>query len=294
MLANHTYHKYQLRELASMVSHAAFKKLASSSNQSSYIRRMKKYVGWNEMTEDRPSQLSDLIAYSYQLLEQHYRHEYIYKNKLLNDFVLKYYSLKDSIFLNEFKIGGSIADAVLINGSDKVFEIKTELDNAERLSTQLEDYYKAFSQVYIFTHHTLSSYYLELLPTYVGLLTFDHTGQVQVSREADSRIDTLELTAMMASLRKPEYITLTSKVSGSVPSATPAFLYRSCLATLAEYPIADVQRAYFEVLKSRNDTFSIDFYESDIFPSCLHFSIYQQQLNKNSYLTLVNNLNKNL
>src|SRR5690606_12921659 len=123
-----TYHKAQLRELASLVSHAAFKKLSTSSNQSSYIRRMKKYAGWENLVQDKPARLGDLIAYSYNLLEQHYRHEYIYKNKLLNDYVLKYHALEDTVLLNEFRIGQSIADAVLINGTNKVFEIKTELD----------------------------------------------------------------------------------------------------------------------------------------------------------------------
>ncbi|MCC2600564.1 hypothetical protein [Sphingobacterium sp. FBM7-1] len=107
-----TYHKAQLRELASLVSHAAFKKLSTSSNQSSYIRRMKKYAGWENLVQDKPARLGDLIAYSYNLLEQHYRHEYIYKNKLLNDYVLKYHALEDTVLLNEFRIGQSIADAV--------------------------------------------------------------------------------------------------------------------------------------------------------------------------------------
>ena len=162
MLINQSYDINQLRNLASMVSHAAFKRLASSTNQSSYIRRMKKYAGWDVMSASRPRNLNELIGYTYELLERHYRHEYIYKNKLLNDFVLKQYSMEDSVLLNEFKIGGSIADTVLINGSDKVFEIKTELDNADRLHSQLQDYYKAFRQVYLFTHYTLKEQYFKI------------------------------------------------------------------------------------------------------------------------------------
>lgn len=294
MLANQSYEIDQLRNLASMVSHAAFKRLASSTNQSSYIRRMKKYAGWDVMSESRPCNLNELIGYTYQVLEQHYRHEYIYKNKLLIDFVLKQYSMEDSVLLNEFKIGGSIADAVLVNGSDKVFEIKTELDNAERLNTQLEDYYKAFSQVYLFTHFTLSKYYRDLLPSYVGLLTYCHNGQVQVLREADPQLDKLDLKAMMASLRKPEYIALTHTVTGKLPDATPAFLYRACLDSLADYPKVRIQKAYFEILKKRSKERSAGFIQENKLPDYLHYSVYQQKLNKSSYLTLVNNLNKNL
>lgn len=39
----------------------------------------------------------------------------------------------------------------MINGKAVVYEIKTALDNFERLEGQLEDYYKAFSRVVVVT-----------------------------------------------------------------------------------------------------------------------------------------------
>lgn len=71
------------------------------------------------------------------------------------------------MLLNEFRIGASIADTVLINGTNKVFEIKTELDTPERLTTQLQDYYKGFSEVYVFTHYSLAAKYVQLLPAHI-------------------------------------------------------------------------------------------------------------------------------
>lgn len=294
MLSERSYDIFQLRELSTLISHAAFKRLSSSSNQSSYIRRMKKYVGWNELSASRPNNLEELIAYSYDVLEQNYRHEYIYKNKLLNDYILKQYSLHDSILLNEFKIGRSIADAVLINGTNKVFEIKTELDNAERLHTQLEDYYKAFSQVYLFTHYTLSDYYLRLLPDFVGILTYTEKGQINVVREAQLYCDKLDVKAIMASLRKPEYLTLVSSLVGYIPDVAPVFLYRACLEVLSHLPVVEVQKAYFQVLKDRINPRTNEYIVEAAIPSYLNFSFYQQKIDNNSYLTLVENLNKNL
>ena len=40
----------------------------------------------------------------------------------------------------------------MINGKGVVYEIKTELDNLERLNSQIEDYYKAFTNVVIVTY----------------------------------------------------------------------------------------------------------------------------------------------
>lgn len=294
MISIPTYDKGQLRELASMVSHAAFKRLSSSSNQSSYIQRMKKYTGWKEMSTERPTKLGDLIAHSYQILEQYYRHEYLYKNKLLNDYVQKQYALDDTILLNEFRVGQSIADAVLVNGTNKVFEIKTELDSPERLQSQLEDYYKAFTEVYVFTHTTLADKYLNLLPVHVGLLLYTANGSVYELRAATARTESLDSTFMMGSLRKPEYTKLVKQLVGFIPEATPAFYYRSCLEVLRQFPVEQVQKEYCNILKQRIDHQTNTYLNEGEVPAYMNFSFYQSQFNKKSYLTMISNLSKNL
>jgi len=218
MQSDLTYDKVKLRELASLVSHASFKKLSCSTNQSSYIRKMK-------------------IAHSYHLLEQNYRHEYIYKNKLLNEYVLKYYSLDDTILLNEFRVGQSIADTVLVNGTNKIFEIKTELDSPERLESQLNDYYRAFTEVYLFTHISLLNKYVRILPAYVGVLIYTEEGEVSEYRPAVKYTASLDASYMMSSLRKPEYSRLIKELVGFLPDVTPVFYYRACLEILAELPM---------------------------------------------------------
>lgn len=294
MQTSPTYSKTQLRELASLVSHAAFKKLSTSSNQSAYIRRMKRYINWENLAENKPAKLGDLIAYSYNLLEQHYRHEYIYKNKLLNDYVLRYYALEDTVLLNEFRIGQSIADAVLINGTNKVFEIKTELDTPERLYNQLADYYKVFTEVYLFTHASLLDKYLRVLPAHVGVLVYTEEGQVSEYRRSQSYSGNLDPAFMMASLRKSEYTELVKRLVGFIPSATPAFFYRSCLAILQQLPVEEVRKSYCDILKGRiNSQTNLYLSEGEI-PTYLNFSFYQQKFDKKSYLTIVNNLSKNL
>lgn len=294
MISVSLYDKGQLRELASMVSHAAFKKLSTSTNQSTYIRRMKRYTGWKEMSTERPTKLGDLIAHSYQILEQHYRHEYLYKNKLLNDYVQKKYALDDTILLSEFRVGQSIADAVLVNGTNKVFEIKTELDSPERLRSQLEDYYKAFTEVYVFTHTTLADKYLNLLPVHVGLLLYTANGSVYELRAATARAESLDSTFMIGSLRKPEYTKLVKQLVGFIPEATPAFYYRSCLEVLRQFPVEQVQKEYCNILKQRIDHQTNTYLNEGEVPAYMNFSFYQSQFNKKSYLTMINNLSKNL
>jgi len=283
-----------LRGLSKLVSHAAFKKLSAGTNQSAYIRRMKKYLGWDQMGAERPKTLEGLIAQAYDTLCHHYRHEYIYKSSLLTDYVLQHYALHNTVLLNEFRIGASIADAVLINGTNKVFEIKTELDTPERLTTQLQDYYKGFSEVYVFTHYSLAAKYQQLLPAHVGLLVYGSDGHIVEERKADIITQHLDIKAMMGSLRKPEYLKLVKALAGFIPKATPVFLYRACLETLMRFHAEEVQQAYHAVLKERICADANKFIEESFFPSYLNFSFYQQKLHKNSYLTLVNNLNKTI
>ena len=47
----------------------------------------------------------------------------------------------------ELPVSGSIADFIIVNESATVYEIKTALDNFERLDSQISDYSRAFAKV---------------------------------------------------------------------------------------------------------------------------------------------------
>ena len=100
----------------------------------------------------------EYLRYAYAELCEKYRSEYIYKNTLITD-LLRKYGTKDSIFINEFRVGNSVADMVLFNGTSKAFEIKTELDSDKRLNTQLSDYSKIFRESYIVIHESMLNKY---------------------------------------------------------------------------------------------------------------------------------------
>ena len=71
---------------------------------------------------------------------------------MLNKLLLGVHSVNTTTALTEVAIAKSKADFVLINGKAVVYEIKTELDNLERLSSQVDDYYKAFDHVAVVTY----------------------------------------------------------------------------------------------------------------------------------------------
>lgn len=282
-----------LRGVSRLINHAAFKKLSAETNLSSYIRQLKKHVHFETIKDNqKPKTLHGLIDYGYNLLAQNYRSEYVYKSTLLNDFILTNYSLDDTIILNEFRINDSIADVVLVNGTNKVFEIKTELDTLERFKSQVIDYYKAFSEVYLVTHFSVYEKYLKLIDKRVGVIIYTENNTLQEIREAEKVVEYLDIPTMMASLRKPEYLALVRTLVGFVPEATPVFLYQECLSILLQFTPKEVQYAYHKILKKRiSEAKNIDINEK-VFSNSLNYSYYNQKINKKSYITLQNNLNK--
>lgn len=284
-----------LRGIARLVNHAAFKKLAKDSNQSAYIRQLKKYSNWECIEpENKPQKLQELIEYSYELLVAHYRNEYVYKSTILNDFVLKHYSLDNTILLNEFRINESIADVVLINGTNKVFEIKTELDNLDRLGSQVIDYYKVFSEVYLVTHYSVYEKHAPLLQDTVGILIYTEDGKIEEVKKAQVLDAYLDIKTMMATLRKAEYMKLVKSLAGFIPEATPVYLYTECLNVLLQFTPKEVQVAYHEILKNRISKDKNLLINESYFSKSFNYSYYNLDINKNSYITLNNNLNKKI
>ncbi|NRF37566.1 sce7726 family protein [Pedobacter foliorum] len=135
-----------LSTLAKMVSNAGLQRMMFADDFKKQAKNLKQLLGKNGIQIEKKSYVSELIDISHNHLLTHYRHEYLYKVALLNSHVLHNHSLSDTILLNEFRIGNSKADTILINGANKVFEIKTELDSPVRLSTQIDDYYKGFQK----------------------------------------------------------------------------------------------------------------------------------------------------
>lgn len=107
--------------------------------------RLRKHC--HNVFSDQPQEYSEAIAKLYEILKNRYCNEYIYKNTIVNELLLKKYDLKQTVLLNEFSINRSVADLILVNGEPILYEIKTALDNTERLHSQIEDYRKAISKI---------------------------------------------------------------------------------------------------------------------------------------------------
>ncbi|MFT9267295.1 sce7726 family protein [Oenococcus sp.] len=194
----------------------------------------------------------NVIDSIYKYMGKKHRNEYFYKNDLLNKIVLGHHSINTSVALRELPISKSIADFIVINGVAKVYEIKTKLDNLDRLESQLQDYYKVFDLVYVVTDESHLSGVIEIgkgLP--IGIYTLSEANTLRTVREARSYQTLFDHEAMFKVLRKKEYETIIKNVYGELPRVSDFEYFRECFKWFSQIDLADCHDRLVKLLKAR-------------------------------------------
>lgn len=196
----------------------------------------------------------ELISEIYCELKNSYRNEYFYKNTLLNKLLLGVHSVNTTTALTEIAIAKSKADFVLINGKAVVYEIKTELDNLERLSSQIEDYYKAFDHVAVVTYEKNLPQLqnaLESIDKPVGIYILRRNGKLGTVRKPQRYMDDLDSEIVFKLLRKSEYKEIIAQRYGYLPEVTQFKYYSACKKMFLQIPIEESYLLVLRMLKKR-------------------------------------------
>lgn len=173
--------------------------------------------------------VKDIFEKAYLELSKHYRHEYYYKNTIANKRLLGRHSLDTTTMLSEFRVGKNIADCVIINGHSTCYEIKTEYDTLIRLEEQLTSYSQLFDRVYVVSDEKYLSNVESLAPNHVGIIQLTKRNTLSTIREAeDLSFKPISTELIMNSLRAPEYIELTKRVSGHIPDVGNIHMFSAC------------------------------------------------------------------
>lgn len=144
----------------------------------------------------------------YDILRVEYRCEYIYLNEIFLNEILKGHSENAKVF-TEFTINSSKLDFLIVNGTTTAYEIKTELDNLQRLEKQLEDYVKAFEKVYVVTYFEFAIKIKDFLKNKkilkkVGIKILDINGKLVDFKESGSFIRNFDKNTIFKTLLKKE------------------------------------------------------------------------------------------
>lgn len=203
--------------------------------------------------------ISELFQEIYSHLGKENRNEYYYMNTLINKLLSGIHSVNTTTALSQIRIGHSIADLVLINEEGQVIEIKSDLDNFERLGDQLLDYYKAFSKVSVLTSIRDYERIQKILSRFgdmgdaVGIYVLSDRNTIfgSYKREPMKFDDYLDHEHIFKLLRKKEFEKILILHFGKLPETRPVTHFDMCLDYFRKIPLKYAQELAFNELKSR-------------------------------------------
>jgi hypothetical protein len=246
ILANR--HIDSLRSLSEIFTTSNFNRVVRQNDYKLTETKLKKHY----LKEATHNSYKKVLANLYLELQSEYRSEYFYKNNLLNKYLLKQYSLSTNSVFNEFKIGNSIADFVLLNGTARIFEIKTDLDGLDKLEKQLNDYKQFADSVYIVTS---SKYIDKILLDYsnstIGVIEFTQRNTFKEHKKAQSNTSYFNHLAIFKTLRKAEYLDIVENYFGYIPEVPNTKIFRICFELISSIEVSEFQKLVFNKLKKR-------------------------------------------
>lgn len=246
-----------------------------------YTTVVKRYICNPNQKKNR-----QLISEIYCELKNNYRNEYFYKNTLLNKLLLGVHSINTTTALTEVPIAKSKADFVLINGKAVVYEIKTELDNLERLSSQIDDYYKAFDHVAVVTFEKNLLQLQKVLDSIdkpVGIYVLRKNGKLGMIQKPQRYIEDLNKEIIFKLLRKNEYENIIAHCYGYLPEVSQFKYYTACKQLFLQIPL---EESYLYVLKNLKKRMQLEKQEFVKVPYELKFLAYFMELKYDDYQKL--------
>lgn len=195
---------------------------------------------------------AEVVDRAYRHLASHYRSEYVYKNLIASKILVGRHRAANAALLHEFRIGDAVADCVMVNGTASVYEIKTELDNPDKLVRQLAEYFRAFQLVNVVVHSSDADRYLSLLahdPT--GIIVVGSRRRLSVAQEARTFAGELDTRVMFNALRQSE-VSCALVACGITPPDVPnGVRYSQYLKLAKTISPSEFQFAFAAALKKR-------------------------------------------
>lgn len=217
----------------------------------------------------------DLVSEIYTYLGNQYRTEYFYKNTMLNKLLLKKHNYRKTVVLSELPVANSKADFIMINGNGVVYEIKTELDNLERLNAQIQDYYKAFTKVCVVTYEDNLEKVIKIIPETVGIMVLTKRKALRTLREPVTENKYLDVYTIFKILRKYEFENIIQEMGYELPDVNQFKYYKRCLEILFLCDIEKLQKSMLGELKKRMKIEIVEF--SLELPEELRFLSYMDE-----------------
>lgn len=205
---------------------------------------------YNLVDRNRGNSYLKLLKKTYKVLEANYPNEYILKNEFLNKWLKNELGSKDSLVLNEFRIGKVIADLAMFNGISKAFEIKTILDKEQRLSNQLLEYKKIFNEVYIIIPKTQIDKYIDFDST-VGIIAYNSSSKDFDLIRKPVENKNIDVNVLMEVLHTKEYLKIVQEYYGNIPNMSVFDQFEVCKELISKIPTKELNSLFLKLIKER-------------------------------------------
>lgn len=244
---------------------------------------------YDETLEDNASYM-DYLSYMYAAISKSYRCEYVFKNEIINQLLLKKYGTKHTVAFNEFRVGDSIVDLAMMNGESKAFEIKTTLDSPKRLDKQMNDYKKVFDKCYIVVDAEECEYYSGCVDESTGIVSLSYVrGRVVLEEYRPAKKhEVIDVCCLMKCLRTSEYKNIVKSYFGILPKVSCFEMFDACQKLLSKIPNETLNTMFLAEIKKRKS--ATDRLKS--FPKEIRQIMLAMNLPQNRQETLITNLNK--
>ncbi|MET3052232.1 sce7726 family protein [Pseudomonas alkylphenolica] len=194
--------------------------------------------------------VEDVFDYCFKDISKNYKCEYYLKSLIARKILFGRHSINTATLFNEFRVGDSRADCVILNGISTCYEIKSEYDNVSRLVDQLCSYLKIFDKVNVVATESHVEKILKIAPESVGVIKLGKRDVFTQIRPALLSEDDVDVGVMMASLRRGEYVAMVKELCGFVPAATNVDIYQKCLDMLRGVESSALRKSFCRILKT--------------------------------------------
>lgn len=279
--------------LSRFFSSGVLRELARTGHSAIAAGLLRQYQWFNQFESKMSVREFYDAIFKYLLLE--YREEYIYKNAIAEKILLGRHNLSTAFMLTELRVDDCKADAVVLNGTSHVYEIKSEMDSFDRLDRQLSAYQKMFDLITVITTERLYQAVADRTPKEVGIMVLAE-GKYQFKtrecyRKAESNKCNVVPSVIFNSLQRREYLKIIKEKCGVSLSDIPnTQIYREAKSYFEKLEPEVAHDEMVKALKHRRDIKRIADFIQDV-PNSLKAASLSVKLTceeRSRFVTLLN------
>ncbi|MCP4123230.1 MAG: sce7726 family protein [Bacteroidetes bacterium] len=246
-----------------------------------------------ELGIDGSSTFADGFRIAYNLISKNYPNEYFYKSSIFNKYILGRYSVKTASLFSEIRLGGSIADLIIVNGVGTVFEIKTELDTPKRLVSQVNNYYKVLPHVNVIIPQGELDKYIHVLPKTCGIILRTNRNTFRTVRECLENTQLIQSREIFKCFRKSEYIEITKEFINDIDSIPNTKIFTRCLNEFKKFSVdAQLELLYTTLKRRKSEISNRENFKS--YPKELNYIFYTKEFKESQIKRFTQSLNSKI